>query len=202
MTPGGFSCTPQNPKIHHFSSILDAHLIAFLQQKVDRLRARYVACWRILRCNRHGDPYTNRRRIFIVGIKREYLRGGLDPDTVDLFPPDRPADVSPGLGRYNRSVSLTMTPHCVSRNSTVLGGFHQGSYQSGTTVFALWQKLMTLTASDTTSTTQLAPRRRSGPTATGRAWRRDSIGSTESADVCHSERPLELTQSPKPPLTK
>ena len=77
--------------------ILDAHLITFLQQKVDRLRTRYVACWRILRCNRHGDRYTNRRRIFIVGIKREYLRGGLDPDTVDLFPPDRPADESPGL---------------------------------------------------------------------------------------------------------
>ena len=77
--------------------ILDAHLITFLQQKVDRLRTRYVACWRILRCNRHGDRYTNRRRIFIVGIKREYLRGGLDPGTVDLFPPDRPADESPGL---------------------------------------------------------------------------------------------------------
>ena len=77
--------------------ILDAHLITFLQQKVERLRSRYVACWRIMRCNRHGDRYTNRRRIFIVGIKPEYLRGGIDPDTVDLFPPDRPADESPGL---------------------------------------------------------------------------------------------------------
>ena len=77
--------------------ILDAHLIVFLRRKVERLRARYVACWRILRCNRHGDRYTNRRRIFIVGIKRECLRGGLDPGTVDLFPTDRPADESPGL---------------------------------------------------------------------------------------------------------
>ena len=68
--------------------ILDAHLITFLQQKVDRLRTRYVAAWRILRCNRHSDQYTNRRRIFIFGIKREYLRSGLDPGTVDLFPPD------------------------------------------------------------------------------------------------------------------
>ena len=34
---------------------------------------------------------------FIVGIKSEYLRGGLDPGTVDLFPPDWPADESPGL---------------------------------------------------------------------------------------------------------
>ena len=78
--------------------ILDEKLITFLRQKVDRLRLRYVACWRVLRCNRHGDRFTNRRRIFIVGIKAKYLRAGLCADSVDLFPPDRPADVSPGLG--------------------------------------------------------------------------------------------------------
>ena len=33
-----------------------------------------------------------------MGIKREYLRSDLDPDTVELFPPDRPADRSSGLG--------------------------------------------------------------------------------------------------------
>ena len=55
-------------------------------------------CWRVLRCNRHGDKFTNRRRIFIVGIKAKYLRAGLCAGSVDLFPPDRPADVSPGLG--------------------------------------------------------------------------------------------------------
>ena len=54
--------------------------------------------WRVLRCNRHGDDFTNRRRIFIVGIKREYTRSDVDQDTVDLFPPDRPAERSAGLG--------------------------------------------------------------------------------------------------------
>ena len=33
-----------------------------------------------------------------MGIKREYLRNDLDPGTVELFPPDRPADGSSGLG--------------------------------------------------------------------------------------------------------
>jgi hypothetical protein len=37
------------------------------------------------------------RRIFIVGIKLKYLRPGLCAESVDLFPPDRPADISPGL---------------------------------------------------------------------------------------------------------
>ena len=46
-----------------------------------------------------ADKFTNRRRIFIAGIKREYLlRSDLDPGTVKLFPPDRPAEGSPGLG--------------------------------------------------------------------------------------------------------
>ena len=78
--------------------ILDEKLITFLRQKVERLRQRYVACWHVLRCNRHGDKFTNRRRIFIVGIKAKYLRAGLCAEAVGLFPPDRPADVSPGLG--------------------------------------------------------------------------------------------------------
>ena len=78
--------------------ILDETLITFLRQKVDRLRQRYVACWRVLQCNRRGGKFTNRRRIFIVGIKAKYLRAGLFADPLDLFPPDRPADVSPGLG--------------------------------------------------------------------------------------------------------
>ena len=78
--------------------ILDPHLKVFLEKKVATLRVKYIACWRILRCNRHGDKYTNRRRIFIVGIKREFLRRDIDPDTVELFPPDRPAEGSPGLG--------------------------------------------------------------------------------------------------------
>ena len=77
--------------------ILDEKLITFLRQKVERLRQRYVACWRVLRCNRHGDKFTNRRRIFIVGIKARFLRPDLRTETIDLFPPDRPADVSPGL---------------------------------------------------------------------------------------------------------
>ena len=75
--------------------------LVFLDRKVATLRLRYV-CWRILRCNRHDDKFTNRRRIFIVGIKREYLRSDLDPDTVKLFPPDRPADGSSGLGAIVR----------------------------------------------------------------------------------------------------
>ena len=78
--------------------ILDPHLKVFLDRKVATLRVEYIACWRILRCNRHGDKFTNRRRIFIAGIKREYLRSGIDPDTVELFPPDRHAEGSPGLG--------------------------------------------------------------------------------------------------------
>ena len=77
--------------------ILDEKLITFLRQKVERLRQRYVACWRVLRCNRHGDKFTNRRRIFIVGIKARFLRPDLRTESIDLFPPDRPADVSPGL---------------------------------------------------------------------------------------------------------
>ena len=78
--------------------ILDQHLKVFLDRKVATLRTRYVACWRILRCNRQGDKFTNRRRIFIMGVKREYLRSDLDHETVELFPPDRPADGSAGLG--------------------------------------------------------------------------------------------------------
>ena len=31
-------------------------------------------------------------------VKREYLRSDLDPEIVELFPPDRPADRSAGLG--------------------------------------------------------------------------------------------------------
>ena len=77
--------------------ILDEHLITFLHQKVKRLASKYVVRWRVLRCNQHGDRFTNRRRIFIVGIKREFLRGGVDADTVDLFPPARPANESAGL---------------------------------------------------------------------------------------------------------
>ena len=95
-----------------------------------------------------------------------------------------------------------MTPHCVSRNSTVSGGFHQGSDQLGTTVFALWQKLTALTALGIMSTTQLAQRQRFELTATGRVSRRGFIGSTARADAFPSERPLELTPSPKPPLTR
>ena len=91
--------------------ILDPHLKVFLERKVATLREKYIACWRILRCNRHGDKFTNRRRIFIVGIKREFLRCDIDPDTVELFPPDRPAEGSPGLGAIidpaaNEDVSL------------------------------------------------------------------------------------------------
>ena len=78
--------------------ILDEKLITFLRQKVERFRQRYVACWRVLRCNRHGDKFTNRRRIFIVGINAKHMRAGLCAGTVDLFPPDQPADMSPGLG--------------------------------------------------------------------------------------------------------
>ena len=77
--------------------ILDEHLVTFLHQKVKRLASKYVVRWRVLRCNQHGDRFTNRRRIFIVGIKREFLRGGVDADTVDLFPPARPANESAGL---------------------------------------------------------------------------------------------------------
>ena len=77
--------------------ILDEALITFLRQKVERLRTKYIVRWRALRCNRHGDAFTNRRRIFIVGVKREFLRQDLDSEDLDLFPPDRPADESPGL---------------------------------------------------------------------------------------------------------
>lgn len=35
----------------------------------------------------------NRRRIFIVGIKRKFLRGGVDDaETAGLIPPARPAN--------------------------------------------------------------------------------------------------------------
>ena len=51
----------------------------------------------MLRCNQYGDSFTNQRRIFIVGIKCEFLRGDVDADTVDLFPPARPANESAGL---------------------------------------------------------------------------------------------------------
>jgi site-specific DNA-cytosine methylase len=77
--------------------ILDEKLITYLKQKFERLRARYVTCWRVLRCNQHGDKFTNRRRMLIVGIKQKFLRKGLSAENVGLFPPDRPADVSPGL---------------------------------------------------------------------------------------------------------
>jgi len=62
--------------------------------------------------------------------------------------------------------------------------------------------LMTPTASGIMPTTQLVQRQRFGPMATGRVWQRGCIGSTAYADVCHFERPLELIQPPKPPLTK
>ena len=77
--------------------ILDEHLVTFLHQKVKRLASKYVVRWRVLRCNQHGDRFSNRRRIFIVGIKRVFLREGVDADTVDLFPPARPANESAGL---------------------------------------------------------------------------------------------------------
>ena len=92
--------------------ILDEKLIAFLRQKVERLRQQYVACWRVLRCNRHGDKFTNRRRIFIVGIKAKYLRAGLCAESVGLFPPDRPAGVSPGLGDIIDPASHNDTALC------------------------------------------------------------------------------------------
>ena len=94
--------------------ILDLHLKVFLGRKVAILRLRYIACWRILRCNRHGDKFTNRRRIFIVGIKREYLRSDLGPATVELFPPDRPLTGHRGWVRLSPQRS-TKTSRFVSR---------------------------------------------------------------------------------------
>ena len=57
--------------------ILDEPLIQFLHHKVAVLRSVYRVEWRVFRCNRQGDVYTNRRRILIVGVKPEFLLEGM-----------------------------------------------------------------------------------------------------------------------------
>jgi site-specific DNA-cytosine methylase len=73
--------------------VLEDHLIQFLMEKVRRLQSKYRVEWRIFRCNRHGDIYTNRRRILIVGVKEEFLRD----DVTSLLPRERPPVVPAGL---------------------------------------------------------------------------------------------------------
>ena len=65
--------------------VLRDHLMHLLLQKVERLRSKYRVEWRVFRCNRHGDVYTNRRRILIVGVKPEFLLEGV----VSLLPAER-----------------------------------------------------------------------------------------------------------------
>ena len=72
----------------------------------------------MLRCNQHGDRFTNRRRIFIVGVKREFLRGDVDAGTVGLLSPARPANESAELREiidlaadYDESLRFTDDDH-------------------------------------------------------------------------------------------
>ena len=73
--------------------VLEDHHIQFLVEKVRRLQSKYRVEWRIFRCNRHGDIYTNRRRILIGGVKEKFLRD----DVTSLLPRERPPVVPAGL---------------------------------------------------------------------------------------------------------
>ena len=134
-----------------------------------------------------GDRYTNSRRIFIVGIKREHLRGGVDPGTVDLFPPGLESILDPAAAgdlslRFGELERLRPPPPEV--------------YYWDTTVYVWLQRLVVRTRLVTTYTTQQAPLQPSELTVTGQASRRAYIGSMESVDVCHGERRLEPIRSP------
>ena len=73
--------------------VLRDHLVHLLHQKVERLRSTYRVEWRVFRCNRHGDAYTNRRRILIVGVKPQFLLEGV----ASLLPTERAPAVPVGL---------------------------------------------------------------------------------------------------------
>ena len=74
--------------------VLSEALVQFLHQKLARLRTKYRTEWRIFRCNRNGDPYTNRRRILIVGVKPMFIR----ENVTSLLPSERPPALPAGLG--------------------------------------------------------------------------------------------------------
>ena len=64
----------------------------YLELAISMLRkAGYVASWKILQANRHGDP-TSRRRVFIVAVLPGYLKDNIGAD--DLLPHEGPADSS------------------------------------------------------------------------------------------------------------
>ena len=127
----------------------------------------------------------------------------LSAESVDLFPPDRPADVSPGLEAIIDPSSHGGASLCFTELDR-LQWLPPREIPVGYDGLCLVAKV---DGSDrighhVCSTTQLEQRQRLGPMATGRVSRRGCIGSMAYADASPSVRPLVLTPSPKPQLMR